>query len=276
MEAFEHARLDAYFARINTQFRPPEPPASLLITHPLPERPSFVKAVAAASQLRAILPKPKPINASAQREVEKVAQCATLSRGLFTDPETAVDFLESRAAGEPLVLLDVGGYLAQHPEDKEPLAALLDEAGDTITSRKEFRGHVTAGVVLHRPDGRVLTIEHQALSKWLLPGSHVVEDTDETLVGAALRELAEETGTDADKVTLAVDLPLHVDAHIIPANPAKDEPDHLHFDLRFMFRTTADEIVLQEEEEEVTAASWQFADMLVSEPLRSRVLTTAL
>lgn len=167
-------------------------------------------------------------------------------------------------------------YLAQHPEDKEPLAPLLevlDEAGDTITSRKEFRGHVTAGAVLHRPDGRVLTIEHRALSKWLLPGGHV-EETDETLVGAALRELAEETGIDADKVTLAVDLPLHVDAHIIPANPAKGEPEHMHFDFRFMFRTTADEIVLQEEE--VTAASWQFADMLVAEPLRSRVLTAAL
>lgn len=112
MEAFEHARLDAYFARINAQFRPPEPPASLLITHLLPERPSFVKAVAAASQLRAVLPKPKSINASAQREVQKVTQCAALSRELFTDPETSVDFLESRAAGEPLVLLVVGGYFA--------------------------------------------------------------------------------------------------------------------------------------------------------------------
>ncbi|MFJ8754411.1 NUDIX hydrolase [Streptomyces sp. NPDC102441] len=165
-------------------------------------------------------------------------------------------------------------YLAQHPEDKEPLASLLqvlDEAGDAITSRKEFLGHVTAGAVLHRPDGRVLTIEHRALSKWLLPGGHV-EEADETLVGAALRELAEETGIDADDVTLTVDLPVHVDAHIIPANSSKDEPEHLHFDFRFMFHTTVDDIVLQEEE--VTAASWQSADTLVSEPLRSRVLTT--
>ncbi|MEU8704222.1 NUDIX domain-containing protein [Streptomyces sp. NPDC048565] len=164
-------------------------------------------------------------------------------------------------------------YLVQHPEDAEPLSSLLqvlDRAGDGITSRKEFRGHVTAGAVLHRPDGRVLTIEHRALSKWLLPGGHV-EPQDETLVGAALRELTEETGITADQVTLSMDLPLHIDAHIIPANPAKQEEEHLHFDFRFMFHTTADDFVLQEEE--VTAASWQFADMLVTEPLRSRVLT---
>lgn len=166
-------------------------------------------------------------------------------------------------------------YLSVHPEDKEHLADLidvLDAAGDSIVSRKEFRGHVTAGAVLLRPDGRVLTIEHRALNRWLLPGGHV-EDQDESLVGAALRELAEETGIDASAVTLAVDLPLHIDAHGIPANPSKGEPDHWHFDFRFLFRTTADEYTLQEEE--VSAASWQPADMLTGEPLRSRVLAAA-
>lgn len=64
-------------------------------------------------------------------------------------------------------------YLADHPAEKENLTVLsevLDEAGDSIASRKEFRGHVTAGAALLRPDGRVLTIEHRALRKWLLPG----------------------------------------------------------------------------------------------------------
>jgi 8-oxo-dGTP pyrophosphatase MutT (NUDIX family) len=167
-------------------------------------------------------------------------------------------------------------YLDQHPEDKEHLVELLDvldAAGDSIVSRKEFRGHVTAGAVLLRPDGRVLTIEHRALNRWLLPGGHL-EDEDETLVGAALRELEEETGINADAVTLAVDLPLHIDAHSIPANPGKGEPDHWHFDFRFLFRTTTDTVHLQAEE--VTAASWQYADTLTGEPLRSRVLTAAI
>lgn len=112
MEAFERARLDSYFARINTQFPSPEPAASLLITHLLPERPSFVRSVGAASRLRAVLPKPKSIDQAARREVEKFAPCDVLSRDLFANPDAALDFVESRAAGEDLLLLDVGGYFA--------------------------------------------------------------------------------------------------------------------------------------------------------------------
>ncbi|MGW5236598.1 hypothetical protein ACWEQU_30980, partial [Streptomyces nodosus] len=67
-----------------------------------------------------------------------------------------------------------------------------------------------------------------------------------------------------------VDVPLHVDAHTIPANPAKDEPEHTHVDFRFLFRSTADDVELQQEE--VTAYSWDFADMLLDETLRGRVM----
>jgi adenosylhomocysteinase len=112
MEAFERARLDSYFSRINSHFTPEEQPASLLITHMLPERPSFIRAVGDASRLRAVLPKPKSIDPAAQREVEKFAPCATLSRDLFNDPDAALEFVEARATGENVVLLDVGGYFA--------------------------------------------------------------------------------------------------------------------------------------------------------------------
>jgi ADP-ribose pyrophosphatase YjhB (NUDIX family) len=47
---------------------------------------------------------------------------------------------------------------------------------------------------------------------------------------AALRELREETGlTDVDTNGRLLDC----DVHPIPANPAKNEPAHLHFDLRY-------------------------------------------
>ncbi|MFE3142189.1 NUDIX hydrolase [Streptomyces scopuliridis] len=166
----------------------------------------------------------------------------------------------------------VNAYLAEHPDEKDSLSTLvqtLDQVGDTIASRKEFRGHVTAGAVLLRPDGRVLTIEHRVLRTWLLPGGHV-EESDTALVEAALRELEEETGIAPDRVEPDSGLPLHIDVHSIPANPEKGEAQHLHFDFRFLFRTTADMVELQEEE--VTAYSWQFADTLTAEPLRSRVM----
>ena len=112
MESFERARLNAYFAKVAAQFAPNQQTASLLITHLLPERPAFVRAVATTSRLRAVLPKPKSINPAARREVERTTPVDTLSRALFADPDTALDYLEFRAGGEDLVLLDVGGYFA--------------------------------------------------------------------------------------------------------------------------------------------------------------------
>ncbi|MFF4170193.1 adenosylhomocysteinase [Streptomyces sp. NPDC001744] len=112
MEIFERARLDAYFTKISTTFAPDEKTAAFLITHLLPERPSFVRAVAAMTALKAVLPKPKSINAAARREVEHTTVVDTLTRELFADSDTALDYIESRAAGEATCLLDVGGYFA--------------------------------------------------------------------------------------------------------------------------------------------------------------------
>ncbi|TDC13474.1 NUDIX domain-containing protein [Streptomyces sp. 8K308] len=169
----------------------------------------------------------------------------------------------------------VNTYLSQHPDEKDRLSALLevlDATGDRIATRTEFRGHVTAGAVLLRPDGRVLQIEHKALRKWLLPGGHT-EDSDTSLLDAALRELSEETGIGREQVEPEGITPIDIDVHPIPANDAKGEPEHQHFDFRFLFRTTADAVALQVEE--VTNYGWTPADMLASEHLRARVLVAA-
>ncbi|SFJ73568.1 adenosylhomocysteinase [Streptomyces pini] len=117
METFERARLDAFFGRITAAVESAGPVASFLITHLLPERPAFVRAVSTVSDLKAVLPKPKSIDPVARREVEKVVSCDPLTREMFTDPDTALEYVESRAAGQDLVLLDVGGYFAPSLEE---------------------------------------------------------------------------------------------------------------------------------------------------------------
>ncbi|MFB7323400.1 adenosylhomocysteinase [Streptomyces sp. NPDC056190] len=112
MEAFERARLDSFFGRIAREFACDPAPASFLITHLLPERPSFVRAVAQATRLKAVLPKPKSITQEAYREVVSSFDCDELSRDLFATGDSAISYLESRAAGEEVILLDVGGYFA--------------------------------------------------------------------------------------------------------------------------------------------------------------------
>lgn len=169
----------------------------------------------------------------------------------------------------------IATYLDQYPEDKreiDSVQCLLDD-GDDLTSRKSLPGHVTAGAILVGRDGRVLHILHNATGKWLLPGGHI-ESSDDTLLQAAGRELAEETGVPPHVVTPHSEIPLHIDIHLIDANPAKAEPAHQHFDFRFLFRTTADIGELQNDE--VTDAAWRTVESLADERLRQRVARALL
>ncbi|MFI6644332.1 NUDIX hydrolase [Streptomyces sp. NPDC050504] len=161
-------------------------------------------------------------------------------------------------------------YADAHPEEQHalaPLAELLDQGAD-VTSRKEFRGHVTAGAVLVNDRGEVLLVHHNALDKWLTPGGHL-EPEDANLLGAALRELVEETG-----VTLSLapvrPTPVHIGVHPIPANDNKGEGAHWHADFRYVFRATGDQAVTLQEEE-VGGYAWRGVDAIADGTLRARV-----
>ncbi|MEU2224764.1 NUDIX domain-containing protein [Streptomyces sp. NPDC018347] len=165
----------------------------------------------------------------------------------------------------------LAAYSETCPEDKERLArlsALFDDSTADLTSRKEFRGHVTAGAVPADPAGRVLHINHRALDRWLLPGGHL-EPGDTSLRAAALRELTEETGISGSAVVPVGGRPVHIDVHTIPASPVRGEPEHAHFDFRFLYRTSADVGELQTEE--ATDAVWRPADAIENDHLRARV-----
>jgi len=173
------------------------------------------------------------------------------------------------------IRITLAAYLDQYPGDKREIDVIRDllADGNDLTSRKTQPGHVTAGAILVGRDGRVLHIHHNATGKWLLPDGHL-EPSDETLLQAAGRELAEETGIPPHVVTPYSQVPLHVDIHPIDANRDKDEPAHQHFDFRFLFRTTADIGELQTEE--VSGAAWQGVDEITDPQMRQRVADTLL
>ncbi|WP_418155523.1 NUDIX hydrolase [Actinoalloteichus caeruleus] len=151
-------------------------------------------------------------------------------------------------------------YLERNPDETEalqPLFRALDE-GHAITSRKEFRiGHVTVGAVVLDPANRVLLIRHKILDKWLLPGGHL-EPVDGDLFHASLRELEEETGITWQRASCPPaydDMPADIDIHTIPASLSKGEPEHLHFDFRYVHRVERTDVHLQIEE--VTDFEWR-------------------
>jgi adenosylhomocysteinase len=113
VETFETARLDRYFRAVTDTLAPAGPDArSLVITHLLADRPPFIRAVDRVASVAAVLPKPKSVHRAAARTVESAYPVDELTRQRFTDPDTALAYLEQRAAGAPVVLLDVGGYFA--------------------------------------------------------------------------------------------------------------------------------------------------------------------
>jgi 8-oxo-dGTP pyrophosphatase MutT (NUDIX family) len=156
-------------------------------------------------------------------------------------------------------------YVERHSDEREHLRPLLDQldAGLPITDRSAYPGHLTCSALVVDNDGRALRIWHNVFRKWLQPGGHL-ESTDASLVGAALRELAEETGivlsvTDslptAPRAAGSTQDPLDIDVHAIPANRHKREAKHYHFDLRYAFRLPATaEVTLQWEE--VSGFQW--------------------
>jgi 8-oxo-dGTP pyrophosphatase MutT (NUDIX family) len=89
-------------------------------------------------------------------------------------------------------------------------------------------GHVTASaLVLDAARSHVLLTLHPRVGAWLQLGGHC-EPSDPTLVAAALREAAEESGIDGLKID---PVPVHVDVH--PITCSLGVPTR-HFDVRFL------------------------------------------
>ena len=151
-------------------------------------------------------------------------------------------------------------YLQRFPDDRARLRVFLQqlEAHETLQGRTNFTGHVTAGAIVLSPDlQKVLLIHHRFLDKWFQPGGHW--DVGEVSPRAAARREAEEEtavriGRYVPLLVDAPDVPLHIDTHHIPANPAKKEPAHYHHDFRYVF-VAADER-LTADEREIKGVRW--------------------
>ncbi len=112
---------------------------------------------------------------------------------------------------------------------------LLDAPGDPFRRDRFDPGHFTASAFVLAPDGNaLLEVHHVKLGRWLQPGGHV-EPGDESLAAAARREVLEETGLGDLAPEPGAPEPFDLDIHPIPAHRA--EPAHLHFDVRFLFRS---------------------------------------
>lgn len=104
------------------------------------------------------------------------------------------------------------------------------EAHEDCFERSLLIGHVTGSAwVMDFERTHALLTHHEKLDKWLQLGGHA--DGDAHVLNVALREAREESGLAS--VRAVTDAIFDVDIHGIPARGA--EPEHFHYDVRFLF-----------------------------------------
>ena len=99
-------------------------------------------------------------------------------------------------------------------------------------------GHVTgsAWIVDESGDSALLT-HHRKLDRWLQPGGHW--EGDSSAFAIARREAEEESGlTSLSAISSEI---FDIDVHLIPKRHS--EPEHFHYDVRFIFKADATEVL---------------------------------
>lgn len=135
---------------------------------------------------------------------------------------------------------------AREAQMRDRFVAFLT-AHDDAFERVCVPGHVTASAWIVDPSRtRALLTHHRKLGRWLQLGGHVDGDTDARR--SALREAREESGLRSLRpIGGAI---YDVDVHRIPARGA--EPEHDHFDVRFVFEADPNEpLVVSDESHEL-------------------------
>lgn len=147
------------------------------------------------------------------------------------------------------ILADLGRYSSCFAEEALSAAQFGDflQSHPSVFERYHVPGHFTGSAWLVSADGqRVLLMHHRKLDKWLQPGGHADGDTD--LARVALREAWEETGVAGLCVEGGI---FDIDRHPIPARA--NEPEHWHYDVRYVVRAGADDRFTINEESQALA-----------------------
>lgn len=130
-----------------------------------------------------------------------------------------------------LALLRAHANRATNEHELAMVAATLDfvEQQPLCAERSLTSGHLTGSAwIVDAARKRTLLTHHRKLEKWLQLGGHADGDLD--LARVAFREAEEESGLNRLQ-PVGAQL-FDVDRHLIPAR--KNEPEHWHYDLRFM------------------------------------------
>lgn len=139
----------------------------------------------------------------------------------------------------------LAAYGQRWPEERavvERFLALLEAREDCAERSCTDPGHLTGSAWILSPNGTAaLLTHHRKLDLWVQLGGHADGELD--LFAVASREGLEESGlASLEPLSPA---PFDLDIHTIPARG--DEPEHQHFDVRFIFRAPQQAVIISDE-----------------------------
>lgn len=143
----------------------------------------------------------------------------------------------------PLLKL-IERYLRRYPAERETARRIREfvEAHDDCFERTQLSGHVTGSAwLINRAGDAALLTHHRKLDIWVQLGGHADGDSD--IARVAMREAQEESGL-PDLELVSADI-FDIDIHAIPARGR--EPEHLHYDCRFLLRAEQEAYVVSAE-----------------------------
>lgn len=127
---------------------------------------------------------------------------------------------------------------------REQMLQFLNDYSNCF-DRSCISGHFTASAFLLNKSGdSILLMYHKKLQMWLQPGGHCDGNAD--VLAVAIKEAQEESGIQNIKpvATKIFDL----DIHKIPAY--KNDPEHLHYDIRFLLQVQSNKQLIANDESE--------------------------
>jgi len=131
------------------------------------------------------------------------------------------------------LLEQLSEYASRHPEEADVINRFIDfvKSETDCFERSLRKGHITGSAWVVNEDGsQVLLTHHRKLDRWLQLGGHADGESD--VLAVAFTEAVEESGL-SELTHLGPGI-FDIDIHPIPER--KGEPEHLHFDVRYLLR----------------------------------------
>ncbi|MGC8839962.1 MAG: NUDIX hydrolase [Candidatus Sumerlaeaceae bacterium] len=165
---------------------------------------------------------------------------------------------------------------ARDEQIRDAMLALAEQLADPF-DRHAYPAHFTASGLVISPCRRFVCLGfHRKLGAWLQFGGHGDEGEKDPFE-VALRETHEESGLTELVPHPQPPVPLDLDIHLIP--PHGDVPAHYHYDVRYLFIASANQVPLGRREEHREVRWFALSDLTalhLDESLRRSISRASL